>query len=237
MTKASSLPKLKRPETLDELAYKHIKEAILNDSFHPGEFVAEVQLAHDLGISKTPVRKAMGRLQQEGFLVNFPFEGYYVAEISVDDITEKYELRQILECYALQKSIPLFTDAELNDLERLLKDADDALARSDPAEFINLNRQFHHAFDCKYQNPRISAVLANLDEHVQRILLHEYRDQQTDLYASHKEHYMILAAVKERDVDAAVHLMERHLKRFANALVARTEKSESTDASLAVTSL
>ncbi len=67
MTQERGLPKLKKPQVLDEQAYVHIKQAILKGAFPPGEFLAETQLAQDLGISKTPVRKAMARLQEENF--------------------------------------------------------------------------------------------------------------------------------------------------------------------------
>lgn len=221
MTESTSLPQLKRTPTLDELAYTSIKQAIIAGVFEPGEFLAEVQVAHDLGISKTPVRKALGRLQQERFLVNVPFEGYYVAEISGEDIAQVYELRVVLECFLVRETIHRFSAAELDELQAMLDSAGMALQEGDHLRFVDLNREFHHAFDRKHGNRRISDMLANLDEHVQRILLRVFAGNQEDLAASHREHYQILAALRERDSEAASHIMRIHLQQFCDALIAR----------------
>lgn len=220
------------------MAYGHIKQAIITGAFEPGMFLAEVQLAQELGISKTPVREAMRRLQQERFLVNIPFEGYYVAEVSVDDILEMYQLRQLLECFLVRETTNQFSEDELDNLQAILDAADVALAAGNPDRFVELNRDFHHAFDLKYGNQRISDVLTNLDEHVQRILLYEFRDQPQYFLASHSEHYLILGAIRERDKEAAEQLVEQHLSRFSNTLVAREQSkqgngSESSDSVVA----
>ena len=214
MKQSSALPKIKRAKTLDEVAYGHIKRAIITGGFDPGTFLAEVQLAQELGISKTPVREAMRRLQQERFLVNIPFEGYYAADISVHDILEMYQLRQLLECFLVRETVDMFSEGELDDLQSTLDAADEALATGNPERFVDLNRTFHHAFDRKYDNQRISDVLTNLDEHVQRILLYEFRDQPHYFLTSHQEHYLILGAIRERDKEAAEHLVKQHLSRF-----------------------
>lgn len=230
MKQDSGLPKIQRAQTLDELAYVTIKRAIITGVFAPGEFLPEIQVAQELGISKTPVRKAMGRLQQERFVVNIPFEGYYVAEISADDILEIYQLRELLECYLVRETVDSFTDTELDTLESILQAADRALEENDQGRFVDLNREFHHAFDRKHGNQRVSAMLTNLDEHVQRILLHELKGQEDDLRQSHSEHYMILGAFRERDRESAVHLMKHHLARFRDTLVARQRSSQETTA-------
>ena len=86
MSSDMTLNRLEKPQSLDEQAYEQIKEAIINCVFNPGDFLAEVRLAEELGISKTPIRKAMARLHQEGFLDNVPYRGYFVADISIEDI-------------------------------------------------------------------------------------------------------------------------------------------------------
>ena len=106
-------------------------------------------------------------------------------------------------------------------LDSTLGEADIALASGDHVRFVEINRQFHHSFDQKHGNLRISDVLTNLDEHVQRILIHEFGDQQMDLATSHQEHYAIVGAIRERDVEEAVRLMDQHLAGFCSLLVAR----------------
>ena len=224
MTSPVSLVKISKTQTLDEIAYAQIKEAILNGAFQPGAFLAETRLAEELGISKTPIRKALGRLQQESFLTNIPFDGYYVADISIDDILEVYQLREILECFLVQATIGRFSPAELEAMRAILDRAAAALEQGNHVGFVEFNRQFHHTFDRKYDNQRITNVLANLDEHVQRILVYILPIGQAELAASHAEHYLILDAVTQEDMAAAVDLMRRHVARFRDVLVAVLER-------------
>ncbi len=224
MTSPISLVKIAKTQTLDEIAYAQIKEAILSGVFQPGAFLAETRLAEELGISKTPIRKALGRLQQENFLTNIPFDGYYVADISIADILEVYQLREILECFLVQATIGAFSLSELDAMRGILDQAALALETGDYVGFVEFNRQFHHTFDRKYDNQRISSVLTNLDEHVQRILVFLLPIGQAELAASHAEHYLILDAVAQEDLAAAVDLMRRHVARFRDVLVAVLER-------------
>ncbi len=226
MQQTQELPRITKAQTLDELAYLHIKDAILNGVFRPGEFLAEVQLAQKLGISKTPIRKALGRLQQERFLHNIPFEGYYVAEISIEDTLEIYQLRHVLECYLLEQTAEDFTVDELDELEAVLNQATRALDSGDYAGFIACNRTFHHAFDRKFGNTRISEMLTNLDEHVQRILMNQYSGEFEAAGASHAEHFQILAAMRARDTARAVASLSTHLDHFRDVLIARLRNSQ-----------
>lgn len=225
MTKASaSLEPLEKPKSLDEQAYLHIKEAILTCALAPGEALAEVRLAEELGVSKTPIRKAMARLQQEGFVVTVPYKGHLVADISAKDVAEIYELRQILECHLVRHTTLLFTPAELEEMNRLLHRAQAALERDDKKRYVMLNRRFHHMFDRKYSHRHISDVLTNLDEHVQRIILYTQQNAFGDLLEKQRDdHRLILEAVEERNVEVAVKLMEDHLIGFKNELLARME--------------
>ena len=217
MTKQDrSLPKIERSQSLEEQAYLHIKQAILNGVFPPGEFLAELQLAQDLGISRTPVRQAMARLQEEHFLINVPFKGYYVANISIEDIREIYELRQILECYVVRETVPHFTPAELAEIEAYVQAAVGAFEQGDYINYIAHNRKFHHVFPQKYGNRRILRLLINLDEHIQRVLIDKLQNGQVDLL-SPRDHQLILAAVQAGDVELAVGLMRDHLMGFREA--------------------
>ena len=224
MPPSTGLPKIQKNATLEEMAYQQIKQGIINGIFAPGEFMAEVRLAETLGISKTPVRKAMSRLQQEQFLTNIPFAGYHVAEISIADILEVYELREILECFLVKETVGHFSPAEITSMRKTLDQAGTALSQNDYTNFVEFNRQFHHSFDRKYANQRISSVLTNLDEHVHRILIYLFPDEQRELSISHQEHFQILNAIITEDADAAVAHMHNHLARFRDVLVALRQK-------------
>ena len=85
---------------LRELVCENIRQAIIDGTFSPGERLMEIQLADEMGVSRTPVREAIRKLEQEGFVVMIPRRGTYVADISIKDITEIYEIRISLDILA-----------------------------------------------------------------------------------------------------------------------------------------
>jgi len=180
MKQERGLPKLAKPQFLDEQAYVHIKQAILSCVLTPGEFLTEAQLAQDLGISKTPIRTAMARLQDENFIITIPYKGHYVADISTEDTLEIYQLRQILECHLVRETAQQFTPPELDQIEVDIQAAEEAYEQEDYLSYVAHNRKFHHAFPLKYGNQRILHVLTNLDDHIRRILLYKLQIQSAD---------------------------------------------------------
>ena len=85
--------KLDSYKPLRELVCENIRQAIIDGTFSPGERLMEIQLADEMGVSRTPVREAIRKLELEGFVVMIPRRGTYVADISIKDITEIYEIR------------------------------------------------------------------------------------------------------------------------------------------------
>lgn len=221
------MEKIEKPLSLDERAYLNIKDAILKCVLPPGEFLAEVRLAQDLGVSKTPIRQAMARLQQEGFLETVPYKGHFVARISAVDITEIYGLRQILEGHLVRETARLFGPGELAAMEENIDAARQALADDNVEQYVLLNREFHHTFDRKYGHSRISDVLTNLDEHVQRIIFYAIQQDFYDLLTQQREdHRLIFKAIREGEVETAVLRMENHLAEFCDDLVVRLKRAD-----------
>lgn len=210
------LSKIQKSRSLDEKAYLQIKKAILDCTLPPGASLVETRLAEELGVSRTPIRKAIARLEQEGFVTAAPSKGYNVAEVSLQEIREMYQLREILECHLVRETAQQFTREELEEMESALQAADEALEKGDYPGFLATNRAFHHAFDRKYGNQCISEVLSNLDEHIYRNLMSEFQAQDSKLLtlSSYDEHKLILEAIREGDVESAVSLMRDHLRKY-----------------------
>lgn len=221
------LEKIEKPISLDEKAYRNIKDAILKCRLAPGEFLAEVRLAEELGVSKTPIRTALARLTQEGFLEDILYKGHYVARITAEDIIDIYGLRKILECHLVRETTLRFNQSELAAIESIIDLATEAIGKNDIERYILLNREFHHTFDRKYGNSRISDVLSNLDEHVQRIIFYALESEYHDLLTRQRyDHRMILSAIIEKDVETAVMRMDRHISEFCDDLAARLSHSD-----------
>lgn len=209
------LAKIEKPPSVDDTAYLQIKQAILDCVLVPGAPLVETRLAEELGVSRTPIRRAIARLEQEGFVAADPSKGYNVANISQEDLAEMYELRGILECHLVRETAKRFSQEELAEMEAALRAADQALEQGDYPSFLATNRTFHHAFDRKYGNRRVSDVLANLDEHVYRAIMCGFRAQEGGVVSGlgYGDHKLVLEAIKGGDAESAVSLMEDHLRR------------------------
>ncbi len=216
MSAEATLSKIEKPQSLDEVVYRQIKDAILNVTLTPGMLLVETRLADELGVSRTPVRKALARLEQEGFVSAAPSKGYQVADILLKDIQQIYDLREILECHLVRETARNFTEEELSELDAALDAADDAFQKGDYAGFLSTNRLFHHAFDLKYGNQRISELLNVLDEHIYRNLMAVFRASDAGSFeaARFEEHRMVLDAIRAADIESAVSIMRNHMRRF-----------------------
>jgi DNA-binding GntR family transcriptional regulator len=212
------MEKIEKPKSLDEQARASIKQAIISGVFEPNSFLSESQLARDLGISKTPIRKALAQLAEEDFLVNVPFEGYYVAEISIQDIYEIYEIRAVLESHLIRETGASLTEAEIHRMETYILESEKAYEKGDNFEYYALNRKFHRVFAQKHGNKRILNYLVNLDEHVQRILAYLHKQGVEYLSPSETDHQMIVQAIRRGNIDDAAHLMYVHLTTFSEYL-------------------
>jgi len=214
MPETALLEKIAKPPSVDDTAYSQVKQAILDCVLAPGAPLVETRLAEELGVSRTPVRRAIARLEQEGFVGPDVSKGYKVSEISVRDLEEMYQLREILECHLIRETAPHFTEEELAEIEGALLAADQAMEQDDYPAFLAANRGFHHVFDRKYGNQHISRVLDRLDEHVYRAIMWGFRvrggggkDQ-----LGYRDHSLVLKAIREGDVESACSVMRDHLR-------------------------
>ena len=126
-----------------ERAYEHLKASILSGRFNPGERLAEEHLAKELGISRTPIREALHKFESEGLIKPLPSRGFVASQDSKDDIEELFEIRAVLEGYALRVICGRITDAVLAQLEETVEKAEEALRRHGLDEIFQWNTRFH----------------------------------------------------------------------------------------------
>ena len=196
--------------SLKDRAYAAIKEAILTLRLEPGAPLVETDLATSLGISKTPVRDALQELEREGFVTRVPFTGTYVTQVTTQDVAEIFQLRAVLEGLAARLAAESFTDEELNLIAQDLDAAEMALAQGDLVLCSERGRNLHRAIIDKASNERLSVIIHNLDDHLQRFRV--MSDQIGGrLDTSCQEHRRILQALYERDSDAAEEAIRDHL--------------------------
>ncbi len=205
-----------------EQAYQEIKAAILSLQLRPNEPLVETHLATRLGISTTPLRDALARLQQEGLVVSVPYKGTFVASITLDDAREILDIRQSLEGDAVADAAGRLTAADRAAAHDLLDRQRATLTAHDLDGCALLGRQFHFALQAHPRNRRLVGILENLDHQFQRIRVLSGRIPGR-LPKSIEEHEAILAALESGDGARAGRLMRAHLREVYHDLAADRE--------------
>lgn len=197
-----------------EQAYATIRAHLLSGAVKAGEQLTEDQLSQITGVSRTPVRDAVRRLEDELLLVRSDTKRLFVADWSRDDIEEMFTLRQMLECHAAERAAKRLSRAQIAALEALNRDLKAAIEETPPdvTRFLDANRAFHEAIIEAADSPRLGQLLAKLIE--APVVLRTARTySQGDLRQSARDHDELVAAFAARDPDWARAVMGSHLRR------------------------
>jgi DNA-binding GntR family transcriptional regulator len=208
---------------LRELVLDAIREAIINGDLKPRERLMEIQMAEELGVSRTPIREALRKLELEGFIVMIPRKGAYVADISFKDIADVYEIRAALEGLAAALAAERITDEELDEMERYLVGKAEAIANNDMDKLVDVDTRFHELIYQASRNERLSNIISNLREQIQRCrttsLSVPGRMQQ-----SMQEHRAIVEAIQARDSQLARQMAQDHIENAENIMMESLKK-------------
>ena len=154
------------PFTLVDRVYQRLWDWINDGSLAPGDWLRIQGLARRLKVSETPIREALIRLQQSGLVETIPHVGTRVRRITRQDIEESFDLREALECYALQHAGPRLSEATLRRLRARLQRAAEALDAGDMAPAVAADIDLHSALVRAAGNSRISALITSLRDQV-----------------------------------------------------------------------
>ena len=217
--------KLDSYKPLRELVFEAIREAILKGQLAPGERLMEIQLAEELGVSRTPVREAIRKLELEGLVLMVPRKGAYVASFSMKDVVEVFEIRGAVEGLSAALAAERITDQELEELERHLVKSSELINLADLEGMVEVDTGFHQILYQASRNQRLAQIINNLREQIQRF-------RQTSLSYPGRmrmalsEHREIVDAISARDPELARKLAQDHIESAENSMmqVIRTEK-------------
>jgi DNA-binding GntR family transcriptional regulator len=198
---------------LKEHAYDRIKERLLNIDYPPGTFLSERQLADNLGMSKTPVKSALERLESEGFISVSPQQGIVVRELSVHEIADQYEIRAALESYTLRTVAGRLTPEQVARVRANLKAQAKLRKTADVEKGVGLDAEFHSLFAEFLGNGEILRVVGQLREKMQRVVTRVFRLCPSRMDSSYEEHSAIADAVIGGAGDRAAELIVRHLEQ------------------------
>ena len=209
----------KRLTALAERAYTQIKQMVLDNRVHGGEYLLEEDLARTVGVSRTPVREALVQLQNEGLIAIVPRRGIRVVPLTVEDIREVHDIMQWLES---QAAFALATREDrapfVKELRRQVTDMRRALAQNDLDAWAAANDRFHIGLVASAGNGRLVRICENLLEQSQRVRMFTLRlrkppSRTTDAHTS------MLKAIEEGDGEKAVAIQVANKKAWLAELM------------------
>ncbi len=201
--------------TVSDSVYLWIKNAIIQGDFKPGEHIAQESLTKKLGVSRTPVRDAIKRLEAEGLLITKPHCGAVVFQLSKEHLTEIYEIRILMEQYCAARSCIKASDEDIKTLEaislRMLNYPDTT------KEFMQLDRQFHYTLckpsGCSNTLEILEGLWNKCDSF--KSIYYSLEGRINDTLA---EHTIIVQCLKKRDVEGVKKGIADHLKDVVNSV-------------------
>lgn len=202
---------------LSEIVFQRIRKAILRGEVRQGDQLTEAQLVDKLGVSKTPIREAFRRLEQEGLLRMVPNKGCFVTAFSLNDLIEICTIRIPLEVLAVTQAIQEASDEEI---QKLLNIAQYPLLKLEVGdiESVKVNQPiFHHQLYTMTHLPKLEEMLQKIRDLIQ-IARYVVWEEDRGIYITTSEHKGIAAAIAERDHENAKKLMTSHLKRGLDSL-------------------
>lgn len=217
----NSLPA--EPQNAQQTAYDHIKEEILALRLAPNGRLNAIELASHLGLSRTPVREALSRLEQEGLANRDPGGGFRVHALTLKEIVDTYKVREALEVEAALEALPHLTDDVLDQFEKLLRASEPLMSTATYNRFILANRKFHAAIVAAAGNAMLEQLMAPIADRVRLIGAMLVRGRAARLREVLDENLAILTALRTRDpgkIEEAVRAHVRLARDHASNLLA-----------------
>ena len=210
-------------QPLREVVCETLREALRSGVLKPGERLMEIQLADELGVSRTPVREAMRKLELEGYVIMLPRRGTYVANISIRDINEVFEIRTTLDALASGLAAERITEEELEQLERLLVSIGENIEKRNMKKVVEDDMEFHDLLYKASRNQRLVSIISNLREQMTRFrsMSMSYPGR---LKKTLKEHSRLVEAIAQRDVELAQKLAVEHMENSEQTLLIDMEE-------------
>ncbi|WP_328670407.1 GntR family transcriptional regulator [Streptomyces sp. NBC_00328] len=207
-------PPVKQPPAADRV-YAHVKQGVLERRYEGGSLLTEGELADAVGVSRTPVREALLRLEAEGLIKLYPKKGALVLPVSAQEIADVVETRQLVEEHAARKAVPA-SPRLLARLEELLDQQKEQAAAGDLAAAAVTDRCFHAEIVRSGGNEILSRLYDQLRDRQLRMgvaVMHAHPDRITKTLVEHEQ---ILQALRAGDADAVVALIHGHVSWFSN---------------------
>ncbi|MGP7816452.1 GntR family transcriptional regulator [Niallia sp. 01092] len=205
------MQKIVQSETLADRAYNEIKKAIIRGDFKPGDPLPEEEIASMLGISRTPIRKAIAELTFDGLVTSESGKKARISFISDEDFEHYIKLRKVLEVLSAEEAAPLVTDGMISHLEMLMTNQKKAIEEKDLYTYIDLDSQFHLSIAEISRNRKLQDFIEQIHNQLSRYLVLSGTLAESAREA-HEEHIKIIEALKERNAKKAGEAIRFHIE-------------------------
>jgi DNA-binding GntR family transcriptional regulator len=201
-----------------ERAHRHIQARIADFSLRPGESATDASIAAELGMSRTPVREALRRLEREGLVSHTPHRGWKVRTLRVSDIEEIFELKECLEAILIRQAAERMTKPLAEALRAITTRMEVAALRMDRQDWLTADGAWHDTFYAAASNARARQIVSSVNA--------QWRCMQAGLFATEErmsrsttEHRVILDRVLSGDANDAARLLQEQIGRTRQYLV------------------
>ncbi|MCD8121920.1 MAG: GntR family transcriptional regulator [Clostridiales bacterium] len=209
---------------LRDVVFNTLRQAILRGELEPGERLMEIQLANRLGVSRTPIREAIRKLELDGLVLMIPRKGAEVAKISEQSLRDVLEVRRSLDELAIELTCQRITKEGLEKLERAHQAVIEAVNEGDPMTIAESDEHFHDVIYEGTQNSRLVQILNNLRENIYRFRL-EYIKDEDHRHIMIAEHENILRTIRDRHIPEAKIAIREHVENQEVMILRKIQES------------
>jgi len=208
---------------LEDQIYKIIKDKIIWHEIKMRERIIDKKFAEELGVSRSMIRQVLTTLVKEELLIMIPRNGFYVREITRKEIEEIYEIRKVLEVYAMKRAIPRIADRDITEVEMEFNESKKNLEKNDSENFIKIDIRLHSLIIDNCNNSHIKKII---DKFENLVNFYRFADQHKISRAKklYFEHFEIFNAIKKRNTELAVELIGNHIENSKKNILGNYDK-------------
>ena len=207
-----ALKSLPERKSLGQHVYRHLKQAIVKGDLTPESRLVESRLANVLGISRTPVREAIHKLERENLLRHNPSGGFFVVGLTLEDVKETFGIRSVLESYAARLAAIHHKEEELESLEKKIYEYQRCMDKGELDTLLRVNTEFHDLLYALSRSPKLIKMINDLRDQIYRfrkVLLKSERMARI----SNQDHGLMLKFIRKRDAEGVERLVREHILR------------------------
>jgi DNA-binding GntR family transcriptional regulator len=209
---------------INEQVYEAIEAAIVRCELGPGAVLGDRQLAELLGVSRTPVRDALHRLEPSGLVERRGRMGWMVSTFALQDVRELFELRRIFEPLGLERLSETWDEAVVRELSHSFEKFPERLTQDLLPDYLHGDRRFHKEIVGCGRNGRVTRFYGTVEKQIDRIRHYLSYNYEGRVEASLKEHREICAAIAARDLSAATEALDNHLRNVEELIIALAQE-------------